>query len=210
MQFPSRLYPILDIELTGARGHEPLDVLSAWLDAGVRLAQLRAKTLPGGEFLALADEVVARCRTAGARCLVNDRVDIALMSAADGVHVGQLDLPASSVRALVGRDAWIGLSTHDDRQMAAACREPVSYVAIGPVFGTSTKADPDPEVGLAGVARAAAIAHGAGLAVVAIGGITLDTAPRVIDAGADAVAIISDLLSGDPSTIARRFLAAPV
>ena len=204
--FPSRLYAILDVDAANSRGHEPLGLLDAWLGAGVRLVQLRAKATDSGELLTLADDMAARCRLAGAMFIVNDRADIAMMAGAHGVHVGQDDLPPSDVRTVVGGKAIVGLSTHTDAQLDAACAEPVSYLAIGPVFGTTSKALPDPTVGLDMVERAARRAHKAGIPLVGIGGITLATAPAVIRAGADAVAVISDLLVGDVGERAREFL----
>ena len=203
---PSHLYAILDLDLSQARGLKPLDVLDAWLAAGVRLVQLRAKNAASGEFLTLADEMSARCRAANAVFIVNDRADLARMCGADGVHVGQDDLSPAEARAMVGADAILGLSTHTDAQLEAACAQPVSYLAIGPVFGTTSKAQPDPVVGLEGVERSARRARQAGLPLVAIGGITLETAPAVLKAGADAVAVISDLLVGDPGARARVWL----
>jgi thiamine-phosphate pyrophosphorylase len=209
-RFPSRLYPILDLDLARARGRQPLDVLDAWLDAGVRLVQLRAKSGPAGRYLAVADAMVRRCRMAGARLIVNDRADLAVMAGAGGVHLGQDDLPPAAARALMDAAAWVGLSTHTDAQVEIACLEPVTYLAIGPVFSTATKDRPDPCVAPEGVERAAARAHRAGLPVVAIGGITLETAPSVLRAGADAVAVISDLLAGDPADRVREYLQALV
>lgn len=203
----SPLYAILDVDCTVSSGLAPLDVLDQWLGAGVSLVQLRAKTLAGGDLLAIAEEAVARCRAAGAMCIINDRADVAAMAGASGVHVGQDDLSAQDARRVVGPGAWVGVSTHTDEQLAAACREPIDYVAIGPVFSTSTKHQPDPVVGLEGVRRAAPVARAAGLPLVAIGGITLASAPAVLAAGADAVAVISDLLAGDPAVRARQYLA---
>jgi thiamine-phosphate pyrophosphorylase len=203
-----RLYPILDLDLVRARGLPPLDVLDAWLDAGVRLVQLRAKTGPAGRLLAVADAMVRRCRTAGARLIVNDRADVAAMAGAGGVHLGQEDLAPAAVRAFMDPAAWVGLSTHTDAQVDAGCREPVTYLAIGPVFSTATKDRPDPCVSLEGVERAAGLAHRAGLPIVAIGGITLATTPSVLRAGADAVAVIADLFTGDPADRAREYLQA--
>ncbi len=208
VQFPTPLYAILDIDFAASVRRAPLDILAAWLDAGVRLVQLRAKTLESGAFLALADAALERCRSARAMCIVNDRADIAALAGAGGVHVGQDDLRPAAVRKVVGAEAWVGLSTHTGQQMAAACREPVSYVAIGPVFSTSTRRQPAATVGLEGVTMAAAMAREAGLPLVAIGGITLATAPGVLAAGADAVAVISDLHTGDPGVRVREYLAA--
>ena len=206
-RFPSRLYAILDVQCARAAGHDPIDLLDVWLAAGVRLLQLRGKTLASGELLSLAEQMAVRCRTAGATFIVNDRVDVACLSRADGVHLGQDDLPPEAARRLTGDAAVIGLSTHTDGQLAEACGAPVSYVAIGPIFSTSTKSSSNANVGLDGVARAAAHAHAAGLPIVAIGGITLSTAPAVVAAGADAVAVIADLLAGDPDQRVRQYLA---
>lgn len=188
------LYAILDTDLLFARGLDPLDVCDAWIDAGIRLVQLRTKSMASGPMLALAEALRARTAAAGALLIINDRADIAVQCGADGVHVGQDDLSPAEVRTLLGPDAIIGLSCHDDAQVEAAVGQPVSYVAIGPVFGTQTKATGYDAVGLAQVERAAAMAHAAGLPLVAIGGITMDRARAVLDAGADSLAVISDLL----------------
>lgn len=202
-----RLYAILDVDLTRARGLDPLDLTGIWLDAGLRVIQLRAKQLPGGAFLDLARGMQAAIGGAGGRFIVNDRADIAAMSGASGVHVGQDDLSPADVRRLVGASAVVGKSTHTPEQTDAACREPIAYVAIGPVFATRTKgATVDPAVGLAGVRVASARARQAGLPLVAIGGITMDNARSVFEAGADSVAVISDLLAGEPGERVRRFL----
>lgn len=190
----SPLYPILDVDVLAARGLDPLDVCDVWLEAGVRLIQLRAKSMSSGPLLALADAVVARTRAAGVTLIINDRADIAAQCGADGVHVGQDDLTPADVRVVVGGRAVVGLSTHTDAQVAEAVTQPVSYVAIGPVFGTSTKITGSEAVGLDQVVRAAAMAHAAGKPLVAIGGITLENAASVLAAGADSVAVISDLL----------------
>jgi thiamine-phosphate pyrophosphorylase len=142
----------------------------------------------------------------GARIIINDRADIASMSGASGVHVGQDDLSPTDVRAVVGTHADVGLSTHTERQLAAALEEPVTYVAIGPVFGTATKDTGYDAVGLRLVERAATIVAGR-VPLVAIGGITLDRAASVLDAGATSVAVITDLLvGGDPASRVRAFL----
>ena len=199
-----RLYPILDIDLCRERRLEPLAVLAAFLAGGAQLLQLRDKAISTGARLALADTVVARAHAAGARVIVNDRPDIARLSAADGVHVGQDDLPVSDARRIVGDEAIVGVSTHDEAQLAAAVRTTATYVAVGPIYGTATKDTGYPARGLDLVRRAAA----SGRPVVAIGGITLDRAPEVIAAGASSVAIISDLLAGEPEARVRLFLSA--
>jgi thiamine-phosphate pyrophosphorylase len=203
-----RLYAILDVDLTRSHNHRPLEVLDIWLDAGVRWIQLRAKSTPTGAWLDLADQMRPRVHAAGATLVINDRVDIASLAGADGVHLGQDDLAPSDARTLLGSEATVGLSTHTDAQLTAACREPISYLAVGPVFSTMTKVTGYASVGLAGVGRAVQAAGAVGLPVVAIGGITLADAPRVIAAGAAAVAIISDLFVGDLGDRAAAYLAA--
>lgn len=188
------IYAILDIDLLAARGLAPLDVCDVWLAGGIRLIQLRAKGMASGPMLVLAEALLVRTRAAGAQLLINDRADIAAMCGADGVHVGQDDLTPAEVRRLLGPDATVGLSTHTDAQVSEALTQPVSYIAVGPVFGTHTKATGYDAVGLAQVRRAAAAAAVAGVPVVAIGGITVDRAREVLDAGADTVAVISDMV----------------
>ncbi|HUF25105.1 MAG TPA: thiamine phosphate synthase [Vicinamibacterales bacterium] len=206
MFFP--LYVILDTTLALERGHDPVDLARRFFDGGARLLQLRAKDAPSGQLLAWADAVCAAAASRGARVIVNDRADIARMAGAHGVHVGQEDLPPAAVReAAAGVPLAVGLSTHTAAQVAAAAREPVDYIAIGPVFGTGTKETGYEPVGLGMVE--AAVRGSAGRPVVAIGGITLETAPSVIAAGATSVAVISDLLAtGDPAARVRAYLTA--
>ena len=184
-------------------------VARAWLEAGVRLIQLRAKGATLGPFLELADAVAADCRRAGAFFIVNDRVDVARLAGADGVHLGQDDMTPADAWILWPDARWVGMSTHTDVQVEAALAGPATYLAIGPVFATSSKAQPDPVVGLDGVRRAASRCKSAGRPLVAIGGITLEQARSVIEAGADSVAVISALLEGnDPGGRARVFIRA--
>jgi thiamine-phosphate pyrophosphorylase len=198
------LYPILDIDRCRARGLDPLAILDAFLEGGASLLQIRDKTSSSGSRLAFADAAVARAHAAGARIIVNDRADIARLSGADGVHVGQDDLPVADVRAIVGPDAIVGVSTHDAAQIEAAGSTSASYIAVGPVYDTSTKQTGYGARGLELIALAVAT----GKPVVAIGGITLARAPEVIAAGAASVAVISDLLADrDPAARVRSFLA---
>lgn len=196
------LYPILDVDLCRERRLEPLAVLSAFLAGGARFIQLRDKTPSTGARLALADAVVARVHAAGALVVINDRADIARLSGADGVHVGQEDLTVEQARLVVGRGAIVGLSTHDEGQLDAAARTSATYIAVGPIYGTATKATGYSARGLDLVRRAAE----RGRPVVAIGGMTLERAPEVLAAGATAVAVISDLLRGDPEKRVRLFV----
>lgn len=205
--FP-RLYPIVDVEVAARAGWTPRELARAYLDGGARLLQLRAKTLESGAFLALATAINDDVKAAGGSLIVNDRADIAALCGAAGVHVGQEDLPAEAVRRVVGAHAIVGVSTHTSSQIEAAFSQPISYVAVGPVFSTTTKATGYAQVGLTLVRAAARAARGHGIPVVAIGGITLDTAPRVIAAGAASVAVITDLLVGDPDARTREYLSA--
>jgi thiamine-phosphate pyrophosphorylase len=176
----------------------PLDLAQSYLDGGARLLQLRAKHLPSGPFLDLCDGLVRIAAPYNALIIVNDRADLAVMARAAGVHVGQEDLAPADARGLLGPAAIVGFSTHTVAQIEAAVREPISYLAVGPVFGTNTKDTGYSAVGLDLVSAAVRLAGE--IPVVAIGGITLDTAPAVWRAGAAAVAVISDLVSvGDPA-----------
>jgi thiamine-phosphate pyrophosphorylase len=196
-------YPIIDAGICRARGVAPRELAAACLRGGARLLQLRFKEGPGRELLALAEDLVALARSFDASVIINDRADIAKMAGADGVHVGQDDLPAARVRALLGPSAIVGLSTHTEPQIDGAATEPVSYIAAGPVFGTTTKDTGYQARGLALVRYAAT----KGMPVVAIGGITLENAPSVRAAGATSIAVISDLFTGnDPETRTRAFL----
>ena len=201
-----RLYAIVDAGVCAAAGRAPLDVARAFLSAGVRRIQLRCKELPSGAFLDLANHILEQSRAAGAILIINDRADIAAIAQADGLHVGQTDLKAGDARLVIGSAPLLGLSTHTPEQWETAVREPISYLAIGPVFGTGTKDTGYTAVGLDAVARASAVATAHGLPSVAIGGITMDNAVSVIDAGAASVAVISDLLKGDPEARCRAFL----
>jgi thiamine-phosphate pyrophosphorylase len=179
----------------------------AVLRGGARFLQIRAKQSSSAWLLEASLAIVACARAVGAVLVVNDRADIARLSGAGGVHLGQDDLGVAAARALVGDAALVGLSTHTPAQVDAALGQPVSYLAIGPVYRTTTKETGHAPVGLDGVRRAAERALAAGLPLVAIGGITLETAPAVLGAGASSVAVIRDLLAGgDPETRVRAYL----
>ena len=203
---PSRLYAIVDADVARRAGWHVPDLADAYLQAGVRFLQVRAKDAAARDVLAWT-EAIAR-RAGEAWVIVNDRVDIAIVAGTRHVHLGQDDLPVVEARALAGPDAVIGLSTHTPDQIDEACRLPLDYVAVGPVFGTNTKVTGYAPVGpsLVTEARRRTDAHG-GRQLVAIGGITLDRAAEVIAAGADAIVVISDLLAGGPpGARARAFL----
>lgn len=165
------------------------------------MIQLRDKTAEAGEFYAHAIEAIQYAHARGVTIIVNDRVDIALAAGADGVHLGQDDLPPAEARRILGRKAIIGFSTHSVEQAKTALHLPIDYIAIGPIFATSTKSNPDPTVGLEGL-RVVRSSIGT-FPLVAIGGIDGINARSAFDAGADSVAMISDLLA-KPQEIADR------
>jgi thiamine-phosphate pyrophosphorylase len=199
------LYPLIDTDVCAARGHDPIALATACLAGGARVLQLRCKRDSSAAFLALADRLVRLAREQGAAVIINDRPDIARLSGAAGVHVGQDDLLVADVRRVAGADAIVGVSTHDTTQVDAALAGPATYIAVGPIFGTTTKDTGYDARGLNLVRYAA----GRGKPVVAIGGITLDRAARVIGAGATGIAVITDLLTGDDAELqTRRFIAA--
>ena len=206
---PDPLCAIVDVDAAAAAGWPPLDLAQAFLDGGARFLQLRAKSMASGPMLDTAVAIVDRGRSCAATLIINDRADVARLAGAAGVHVGQDDLAPAAVRALVGPTAIVGLSTHTLDQLERAVAESITYVAIGPVFGTTTKATGYDRVGLDMVRHAATYATARGLPLVAIGGITLESATSVIDAGAASVAVISDLLAGgNPERRTREFLHA--
>jgi thiamine-phosphate pyrophosphorylase len=199
---------IVDVEVAERAGWRPHDLARAYLDGGARFLQLRAKQLSSGLLLDLCDRVVRAAEPYGAEVIINDRVDLARLSGAAGVHVGQDDLPPADARLQLGPGAIVGLSTHSVSQVEAALGEPITYLAVGPVFGTSTKETGYDAVGLELVAAAAGLTAGA-VPLVAIGGITLERAPAVLKAGASCVAVIGDLIaSGDPASRVRAYLVA--
>jgi thiamine-phosphate pyrophosphorylase len=196
-----KLYPITDRRLSGLTHAGQVARLC---EGGARLVQLREKYLPARAFCAEVSEALKVARSFGARLIVNDRADVAMVVGADGVHLGQDDMPPRAARLVLGDEKLVGCSTHGVEQALAAAELPVDYVAIGPVFDTSSKENPNPSVGLEGVWRVRA-AVGRAVKLVAIGGITLETAPSVLEAGADSVAVIGALLNtSDPAEITRR------
>lgn len=168
---------------------------------GARVIQLREKHLDAGEFFAEAEAASRVAREHGVRLIINDRVDIALALGADGVHLGQDDLPPAAARSILGERAVIGFSTHNIEQAREAAALPIDYLAIGPIFPTKSKDNPDPTVGLDGLRRVRdAVPR---LPLVAIGGITLENSADTLAAGADSVAVIGALLA-DPAQIEAR------
>ena len=190
-----RLSPILDSESLDRRGISLPAAAAAFLQGGAGILQLRHKAHWSRAVFECAREVALMCRESGAPFIVNDRADFALLLDA-GLHVGQDDLLPRDARRLMGTDAVIGFSSHNVPQLCAAGGEPVDYVALGPVFGTASKRDPDPVVGVGEVRRCRALLE---KPLVAIGGITVENALEVLAAGADSLAVISGLLP-EPAT----------
>lgn len=195
-----RLYPIVDAGLF-ATTSDLCSYAEELAAGGCTLLQYRNKS---GNARALLEQAVELKRSLGGRVqlIMNDRADLCLAAGFDGVHVGQEDLSPASVRGLIGPDLWLGVSTHNPEQMAEAEQTTADYLAIGPVFATGSKDRPDPVVGLEGVRRARALT---GKPLVGIGGITRANARLVIEAGADAVAVIADLYR-EPRQAAEEFL----
>jgi thiamine-phosphate pyrophosphorylase len=199
MRLP-RLYPILDTEILAARGFGITQAAHAFLEGGAAVLQYRHKSFWDRTAFALAGEVAGLCREAGASFIVNDRADIALLLEG-GLHLGQDDLPPRDARRLMGMGAVIGFSSHNGQQLSTAGGEPVDYVAFGPVFPTASKRNPDPTTGIERLKEWRAWVD---KPLVAIGGITRETAPAVLAAGADAVAVIGDLLPAEMTSHALR------
>ncbi len=188
MTLPSRLYVIVDPLDTG---RDPVDLTRAVLAGGARLVQLRSKTVATAELLKQAERIRELTAAAGATFIVNDRADVARAVGADGVHLGQTDLPIAAARAVVGPDLVIGFSTHSEAQLADAASLGADYLALGPIFATTSKSAADPVLGAERLRAARTLTMAP---LVAIGGITAATAPALIAAGADAVAVIAAIV----------------
>lgn len=188
MTLPSRLYAIVDPLDTG---RDPLVLARAMLAGGARLLQLRLKTAATGELLATAAALRELTAAAGATFIVNDRADVARACGADGVHLGQEDLPVEAARPIAGPTAIIGFSTHSEKQLARARSTAADYFAFGPIFATNSKIKAEPVLGCAELRAARALTTAP---LVAIGGISAASAPAVLAAGADAVAVIAALV----------------
>ena len=195
-----RVYPILDTASLERCGIAVESAAAAFLEGGAGILQIRHKAAWTRDFLAQARTVARLCRENGTPLIVDDRTDFALLLEA-GLHVGQDDLEPRDARKLIGPDATLGYSSHNMAQIVAAGGEPVDYVAIGPIFATSSKRNPDPAVGVEEIRRCRALID---KPLVAIGGITLANAPDVWGAGADSVAIIGGLLPAPASARALR------
>jgi len=199
-----RLYAILDAAQLG--GRTLVEVCDTLLAAGVRLIQYRDKNASARVLFENGSELTERVRRASGIFILNDRADITRAVDAHGVHVGQEDLPVEMARAVVGPDYWVGYSTHTTEQVVLADQSSADYIAFGPIYATQSKDRPHPVVGLEGLARARRATR---KPLVAIGGITLERVGEVMEAGADSVAVIADLLRApDVGSRARAFLSA--
>jgi thiamine-phosphate pyrophosphorylase len=188
-----RFYPILDTEVALRRGIDPVNAAQETLEAGAQILQFRHKGFLSREAFSWLERIAELARTAGATLVVNDRADLAKLFGA-ALHLGQDDLLPSVARRVVGPDATVGYSTHNEAQLRAGCAEPVDYLALGPIFGTVTKENSDPTVGLDELHRLRPLSP---YPLVAIGGITRANARQVLEAGADSVAVIGDLFPED-------------
>ncbi|MGI9054708.1 MAG: thiamine phosphate synthase [Pyrinomonadaceae bacterium] len=194
-----KIYPITDVRLSGISHVEQVKRL---IDGGAEFIQLREKYLAPKDFYADAERALKIARDAKVKIIINDRVDIALALQADGVHLGQDDLPPDKAREILGENAIIGFSTHNIQQAIEAIKFPVDYIAVGPVFATKTKENPDEIVGLEGV-KIVREAIG-DFPLVAIGGINFENFESVLKSGADSVAIVSGIVS-EAEKIAENF-----
>jgi thiamine-phosphate pyrophosphorylase len=202
-----RLYPLIDASMLQTHGIAVTTYAQSLKMAGVQLVQYRDKVSPPQEILRNAKAIAEVFAGTDCRLIMNDRADLAVLSGFGGVHVGQGDSSPEDARSVVGVKRWVGISTHTDAQVIAAHATKSDYIAIGPVFATSTKQNAEPVVGLEGVRRARALTS---RPLVAIGGITVENAASVIEAGADTVAVIGALLnpSSTPIEMVQRFLQA--
>ncbi|HEV8414069.1 MAG TPA: thiamine phosphate synthase [Bryobacteraceae bacterium] len=194
-----RFYPILDTEVALRRSFDPVKAAGQVLDGGAKILQFRHKGFLSREAFAWLEQIAKLARATGATLVVNDRADLAKLFGA-GLHLGQDDLLPSVARRVIGPDAIVGYSTHNEAQLRAACDEPADYLALGPIFGTTTKDNPDPTVGLDELRRLRPLSD---RPLVAIGGITRANARQALQAGADSVAVIGDLFPEDGQIRAR-------
>jgi thiamine-phosphate pyrophosphorylase len=194
-----KFYPILDPEIAARHGVDPITAAEQIIEGGAAILQFRHKGFFSREVFAQLERVAELCRDARVLFVVNDRADLAALTGA-ALHLGQDDLTPSSARKIVGAKTLIGFSTHNESQLRAAAAEPADYLALGPIFGTASKQNPDPIVGLDELRRLRPLTD---RPLVAIGGITRANAQSVLAAGADSVAIIGDLFADDHNVRAR-------
>lgn len=195
------LYVVTDETLSPGRDH--LQIAFAALEGGADVIQLRDKRRDTGDLLPLAREISALCQSHGALFIVNDRIDLAIAAGADGVHLGQTDLPVREARQILGPDMLIGISVENAEQVQAAEAEGADYFGVGPIYGSATKLDAGDAVGTEQIIQFRAVSE---LPIVAIGGITLESIPEVIRAGADAIAVIGAVVAAEDMIAASRTL----
>jgi thiamine-phosphate diphosphorylase len=199
-RLPSHFYAMID----PAGGHEPVLLAETMLDAGARIMQLRLKDAPGRDFLAAARAIAEMCRKRGATLIVNDRVDIAILANARGVHLGQTDLPLDAARRIIGHDRMIGISTHNVEQARAAEDGGADYIGFGPMYPGGLRNNAAGK----GLDELRAIRAAIKIPIVVIGGITEARVAETLAAGADAVAIITDVVNApDIGAKVRSILA---
>jgi len=196
-----RLYVILDAALLTV---PETDCAQELATAGVRLLQYRNKRASGRELFETSKKLLLLLSPLGVSLVVNDRPDVAAVAGANGVHVGQEDLGVEEVRRVVGAEKLVGVSTHNLEQFERAAASSVDYIAVGPIFTTGTKSNLDPVVGTQFIREVRPLTD---KPIVAIGGITLQRAPEIIESGADSVAVISDILRApEPAARARQYI----
>ncbi|HEX4210646.1 MAG TPA: thiamine phosphate synthase [Candidatus Binataceae bacterium] len=200
MHLPSHFYAMVDT----AGGHEPVALAQQLLDSGARILQLRLKDRSSRDLLRIATTIAALCRERGALFIVNDRADIARLASADGLHIGQDDLPLAAARTVVGHQMIIGVSTHSIEQACAAEAAGADYIGFGAIYTGGLKNVSNAQ----GLERLRAVRAAVKLPIVAIGGITEATVPAVLAAGADAAAIITDIVRASDLTVKVRALLA--
>jgi thiamine-phosphate pyrophosphorylase len=200
-----RVYVIADSH--HARGRSPREIVDAAIRGGATAVQLRMKEEPARTMFQNARDIAPLCRAAGVALILNDRIDVALAANADGVHVGQDDLPAGAARLLLGDARLLGVSAAVEAEVIAAERDGADYIGVGPIYPTATKADAGADVGLA---RLHALRRLTSIPIVAIGGITIDNAAAAIRAGASGVAVITAVTLADDMVEATRRLRAHV
>ena len=205
MQHPNSLFPSLYAIVDAGLTQEPVSFAQRLAEAGACLIQLRDKRSTARRIYVQAEEMVRVLGPRGVHFILNDRADIAAMAGASGVHVGQDDLPVEDARRICRPPRWVGVSTHNVNQLREAALTSADYIAVGPIFPTATKENPDPVVGLELLREARQLTA---KPLVAIGGINTGNAAAVFAAGADSVAVIGDLASAtDPGERVREFLS---
>jgi len=201
------IYPILNLTDTSTR-ESSKHMIHAYLDAGIDLFQVRAKQLSDRDFCLWVEFCLKESSRTACRVLVNDRPDIAIATGAAGVHLGQTDLPPTLIRENFSSELILGLSCHSEEQIACAPLQALDYVALGPIFPTKTKANPDPTIGLEKLSHCCELlrTRNSDIPIVAIGGIEISSVRQVIDHGANSVALISAL--GGPNEVRQRLREA--